>query len=177
MRSFVRRIRRSFGSSRPAAAPRPSRLESLEARRLFTVPAGFVEELVASGIGSATAMAVAPDGRVFVCQEGGPLRVVENGQLLTTPFMKLTVDANGERGLLGVAFDPNFATNQFIYVYYTATTPTIHTRVSRFTANGDVVVPGSEKILLDQPSLGEITHHNGGGLHFGVDGKLYIAVG
>jgi glucose/arabinose dehydrogenase len=52
------------------------------------------------------------------------------------------VDAAGERGLLGLTFDPDFANNQFVYVYYTATTPAIHNRISRFTATGDVAVPG-----------------------------------
>jgi glucose/arabinose dehydrogenase len=52
----------------------------------------------------------------------------------------VTVNSSGERGLLGIAFDPQFATNGFVYVYYTATTPAIHNRVSRFTANGDVAV-------------------------------------
>ena len=61
-----------------------------------------------------------------------------------TPFLTVTVSSSGERGLLGVAFDPDFATNHFVYVYYTATTPAVHNRVSRFTANGDVAVAGSE---------------------------------
>jgi len=93
--------------------------------------------------------------------------------------MTLTVNSDGERGLLGVAFDPNYATNRFVYVYYTATTPTIHNRVSRFTAstaNEDLVVAGSEVVLLDLETLGA-TNHNGGAIHFGPDGKLYIAVG
>src|SRR6476469_3404726 len=114
-----------------------------------TLPAGFNESVVASGISSPTAMAFAPDGRLFVCQQGGQLRVVKNGVLLPTPFVSLTVDPFGERGLLGVAFDPNFTTNNFVYVYYTATTPTTHNRVSRFTANGDVAVVGSEVAILD----------------------------
>ena len=59
-------------------------------------------------------------------------------------FVSLTVGLRGERGLLGVAFDPDFASNQFVYVYYTATTPPIHNRISRFTANGDVALAGSE---------------------------------
>ena len=62
--------------------------------------------------------------------------------LLSTPFLTLSVDPNGERGLLGIAFDPNFATNNFLYLYYTVATSPKHNRVSRFTANGDVVVPG-----------------------------------
>src|ERR1700704_5129401 len=101
-----------------------------------TLPANFVETQIVSGLSNATAMAFAPDGRIFVCQQGGQLRVVKNGALLATPFVSLTVDSSGERGLLGVAFDPNFATNSFVYVYYTATTPATHNRVSRFTASG-----------------------------------------
>src|SRR5437773_5133217 len=97
-----------------------------------TLPAGFSEKLVAQGLFTPTAMQFAPDGRLFVCEQGGRLRVIENGVLLTTPFLTVTVSSAGERGLLGVAFDPNFATNQFVYVYYTATTPTVHNRISRF---------------------------------------------
>ena len=81
-------------------------------------------------------MQFAPDGRLFVCQQGGQLRVIKNGVLLSTPFVSLTVDSNGERGLLGVAFDPNFASNQYVYVYYTTTTRrcTIASAASRPTA-------------------------------------------
>ena len=141
-----------------------------------TLKPGFTEVIIASGLSDPTAMAFAPDGRLFVCKQGGQLRVIENNQLLPTPFVSLTVNASGERGLLGVAFDPNFAVNQYVYVYYTATSPSIHNRVSRFTANGNVAVAGSEFVLLDLPTL-SATNHNGGAMHFGIDGKLYIAVG
>jgi len=141
-----------------------------------TLPAGFSETLVANGLSSPTSMDFAPDGRLFVCLQGGQLRVIKNGSLLPTPFVSLTVNSSGERGLLGVAFDPNFATNNFVYVYYTAATPSIHNRVSRFTANGDVAVAGSELVLLDLENL-SATNHNGGAIHFGPDGKLYVAVG
>lgn len=83
-----------------------------------TLPAGFTETQI-NGLASPTAMEFAPDGRIFVCQQGGSLRVIKNGVLLSTPFLTLSVDANGERGLLGIAFDPNFASNNFLYVYYT----------------------------------------------------------
>jgi len=140
------------------------------------LPAGFVETQI-SGLSNPTAMAIHPDGRIFVCEQGGSLRVIKNGALLATPFLTLTVSSVGERGLLGVAFDPNFATNNFVYVYYTATTPAIHNRVSRFTASGDVAVPGSEVAVLDLNNLSGATNHNGGAIHFGPDGKLYVAVG
>jgi len=141
-----------------------------------TQPAGFTRTTYITGLSLATAFAQAPDGRIFVSQQGGAMGVVKNNALLATPFMTLPVDSNGERGLLGVAFDPNFASNNFIYVYYTATTPTTHNRISRFTANGDVAVPGSEFLIADLPNL-NATNHNGGGMHFGADGKLYVSVG
>ena len=121
-------------------------------------------------------MGFAPDGRLFVCEQDGTLRVIKNNTPLATPFVTLTVSSSGERGLLGVAFDPAFATNGFVYVYYTATTPTVHNRVSRFTAVGDVAAAGSEVPIIDLETLGA-TNHNGGAIHFGNDGKLYIAVG
>jgi glucose/arabinose dehydrogenase len=141
-----------------------------------TVPGGFSETLIASGLRQPTAMAFAPDGRLFVCEQAGTLRVIKNGVLLPAPFVSLTVSSIGERGLLGVAFDPQFASNRFVYLYYTATTPNVHNRVSRFTAAGDVAAPASEVILMDLEPLGA-TNHNGGAIHFGIDGKLYIAVG
>ena len=79
-----------------------------------TLPSGFQETILASGLASPTAIAVAPDGRVFVCLKAGQLRVIKNGVLLATPFVSLTVDSSGERGLIGVTLDPNFATNQFV---------------------------------------------------------------
>ena len=141
-----------------------------------TVPTGFMDTLVANGLTNPTAMAFAPDGRLFVCEQGGGLRVIKNGALLSTPFLTVTVDSAGERGLLGIAFDPNFVSNQLVYVYYTVPTPA-HNRVSRFTANGDVAVAGSEVVLMELPNLSTATNHNAGAIHFGADGDLYIATG
>jgi len=142
-----------------------------------TVPAGFTDSLVAAGLSNPTAMAFAPDGRIFVCEQSGSLRVIKNGVLLATPFLTLPVDSQGERGLLGVAFDPNFVSNQLVYVYYTTTTPTLHNRISRFTAAGDVAMSGSETVVMDLNDLSTATNHNGGAIHFGPDGFLYVAVG
>ena len=142
-----------------------------------TLPGGFAETQIANGLTSPTAMDFAPDGRLFVCLQGGNLRVIKNGGLLATPFLTLTVDSSGERGLLGVTFDPNFASNNFVYVYYTVPGSPAHNRVSRFTANGDVALGGSELVLLNLDNLSSATNHNGGAIHFGPDGKLYIAVG
>jgi uncharacterized protein (TIGR03437 family) len=142
------------------------------------LPPGFIETLVASGLSSPTAMEFAPDGRLFVAIETGEVRVIKNGMLLPTPFVTVNVDSSGERGLLGITFDPNFASNNFVYLYYTAANPTSHNRVSRFTANGDVAVPNSETVLIELESLDpSATIHNGGAIHFGLDAKLYVAVG
>jgi glucose/arabinose dehydrogenase len=143
-----------------------------------TLPAGFTETQFGSNFnGTPTAMAFAPDGRLFVCLQTGQLRVIKNGTLLTTPFISLTVDSSGERGLLGIAFDPNFSSNQFVYLYYTVPTAPIHNRISRFTASGDVAMAGSELVLVDLDNLSSATNHNGGAIHFGPDGKLYAGVG
>ena len=148
--------------------------------RAATLPTGFAETRVATGIDSPTAMAFAPDGRLFVTQQSGALRVIKNNTLLSQPFLTLNVNSSGERGLLGVAFDPGFASNGFVYVYYTTSSSPVHNRLSRFTAsaaNPDVVAAGSEVQLLNLPTLSSATNHNGGAIHFGTDGKLYIAVG
>ena len=141
------------------------------------VPAGFSQTTLVSGLANPTAMAIAPDGRIFIATQGGQLRVVKDGALLPTPFVTLTVSSSGERGLIGVTLDPAFTTNGYVYVTYTATTPAIHNRVSRFTADGDVALAGSEVVLLDLNNLSSATNHNGGALHFGPDGKLYVAAG
>jgi glucose/arabinose dehydrogenase len=142
-----------------------------------TVPAGFTDAIHVAGLVKPTAMQFAPDGRLFVAEQDGKLRVVQDGVLLATPFVTLPVNSSGERGLLGVAFDPDFASTGFVYVYYTATTPTIHNRISRFTANGNVALAGSEQVLVDLDNLSGAMNHNGGAIHFGTDGKLYVAVG
>src|SRR5829696_5448395 len=157
-------------------------LKAEPARSATAVPKGFTDTLIAQ-VNKPTAMAVAPDGRLFVAQKAnnniGKLRVIKNNQLLDKPFLKVTTDTSYFQALLGVTLDPNFSQNRYVYVFYTATSPTVHNRVSRFTANGDVAVPGSEKVILDLPPLSAASEHNhyGGALRFGPDGKLYVGVG
>jgi len=143
------------------------------------LPPGFSETPWGSAMpGPATAMAFAPDGRLFVCLQSGQVRVIDkNGVLLANPFVTLSVDSNAERGLLGVAFDPNFASNHYVYLYYTVPGSPAHNRISRFTANGNVAAANSEFVLVDLDNLSNATNHNGGGIHFGPDGKLYAGVG
>ena len=157
-------------------------LETLRSSGPIALPQGFTWSRVAAGITGATAMEVAADGRVFVCEQTGALRIVKGDRLLDAPFLTVRVDSTWERGLIGVALDPAFAKNGHVYVTYVAPQPYPHHRVSRFTARGDVAVANSETILFegdDQTKLGgEVpAGHQGGAIHFGIDGKLYVALG
>jgi len=142
------------------------------------MPSGFTRNTsFVSGLSNATAIAQLPqpDGRLLVTQQGGSLLVRQsNGAAIGTMLM-LAVDSQGERGLLGVTPHPNFVSNGFIYLYYTTTAGGTHNRISRFTVNGNTA--SSELVIADLPALSSATNHNGGALHFGIDGKLYVAVG
>lgn len=155
---------------------RQPHIEPLESRIVLAVPAGFADLPVASGLDHPVAMDFAPDGRIFVTQQNGDLRVIKDGALLAAPFAHFDVATSGERGLLGVTFDPDFSNNGYVYVYETVTTPTTHNRISRITAAGDVAVAGSRVTIRDFPEV-DAAVHNGGALHFGLDGKLYVALG
>ena len=146
------------------------------------LPEGFEVRTVATGLTGATAMEAAPDGRVFVCEQTGALRVAKEGRLLEKPFATLLVEAYWERGLIGVTVHPDFPGTPFVYVCYVAKDPYPHHVVSRLTADGDVAAAGSEKVLLtgdDQRKLGGNIRagHQGGALHFGRDRKLYVSLG
>jgi uncharacterized repeat protein (TIGR03806 family) len=143
----------------------------------IVLPTGFQVEILATGLRNPTAMDLAPDGRIFVAEQTGAVRVVKNDVLLAAPFVQLTVDSANERGLVGLTLDPAFASNGFVYVFYTTAQGGTHNRVSRFTASGDAAVPGSERILVDFPALSDAANHNSGALDFGADGKLYVAHG
>lgn len=170
-----------FGSPK---RPRPKgawslrpRIDGMEERILMTaLLKGFMQTVVAQGLIEPTGLVAVPDGRLFVTQQTGQVRVIENGKLLPTPLLTVQTEAINERGLVGITVDPQFSTNHYLYIYYTVPGSPSHNRVSRFTVSGNVAVSGSELPLLDLPGLGG-NHHNGGSLQFGADGKLYIAVG
>ena len=138
-------------------------------------PTGFQNTLVAStGLDSPTGLAIAPDGRLFVLERAGTVKIVKNGQLLAQPFANLPSAASGDRGLLGIAFDPQFGVaNNFVYFYYTGLDLLNH--VVRFDGSGDVGTDGPREIFTtESPSQ---LLHVGGSIEFGPDGKLYLAVG
>lgn len=114
-----------------------------------TLPSGFADQPVANVL-RPTALAFTPDGRLLITQQTGQLRVYQNGALVTNPALDLTgrICNDSERGLLGVAVDPAFATNRYIYLYYTFnkfdtcehnTPKSPVNRVSRFTLSGSNV--------------------------------------
>jgi glucose/arabinose dehydrogenase len=144
-------------------------------------PAGFSRVQVASGLDQPTAFAFERD-RIFVTEKNsGRVKVVRaDGTVRSNPYVTLKVSTNSERGLLGIALDPHFTTNRYVYVYYTTGPGALNysgspkNRVSRFKSSNGVGT--QETILLDAiPS--DAGNHNGGDIHFGFDGKLYIAVG
>ncbi|MBI1851382.1 MAG: PQQ-dependent sugar dehydrogenase [Planctomycetes bacterium] len=149
------------------------------------LPPGFEEDLVASELARPTSMAISPDGRIFIAEKGGRVRVVTpSGTLLPAPFLTVAVTDLGDRGILGIALDPQFLENGFVYINYVtqirppgATRPeSVLERVSRFTANGDVARVGSEHVLLDGIPSDSLSHC-GGALAFGPDGMLFVSTG
>ncbi|WGK64911.1 PQQ-dependent sugar dehydrogenase [Croceiramulus getboli] len=146
----------------------------------FTLMAQDLDiELVADGFNSPVAIENAGDQRLFVVQQGGLIRILNpDGSINPDPFLNISdlVSGGGERGLLGLAFHPNYAANGFFYVYYTDLAG--DTQISRFresTTNENLADPDSEFPILSftQP----YANHNAGCLAFGPDGYLYIASG
>ncbi len=145
-----------------------------------TLPTGFTESRISGELAAPTAMALLPDGGILVAEQGGTLRVIRDDQLLEDPALTLRVDDRGERGLLGVAVDPAFSETGHIFVYYTqrgTRKVPAHNRIVRFTLDGDRVAPGSGRLILRLDNLSGAMNHNGGAIHFGEDGRLYVAVG
>jgi|tagenome__1003787_1003787.scaffolds.fasta_scaffold20985460_2 aldose sugar dehydrogenase len=129
-------------------------------------------ETFVSNLNTPVAMAFAPDGRLFFNElKTGKVRIIQNGALLAQAFAILPVETSGERGLLGLALDPQFATNHFVYVMQSD--PAGKHRVLRFTDSAGVGT--GQTVIVD--NLPSTTNHNGGNIGFGHDGKLYVTVG
>ncbi len=143
---------------------------------VFALPSNFSRtEIATAGFNFPTGFAFAPDGRIFVLEQGGWVKVISNNQVLDQPFITLDVDTNGERGLVGIAIDPQFSQNHYIYLTYVNKNP-LELRVSRFTELNGQAVAGSEVILLKSTQQLNLIHMSGT-LRFGPDGKLWITIG
>lgn len=121
-------------------------------------------------------MSFAPDGRIFVLDRFGEIFIYKPDILSTVSAGTIPVFHEFEDGLLAIAFDPNFETNNFIYLYYSVM-GTEANRVSRFTMNGDNVLLSSEVIMLEWAVQREVSFHAGGDMGFDSQGNLLIATG
>lgn len=147
-------------------------------------PDGLQVEEVAAGLAMPVALAFAPDGRLFFAEKGGwngtaiaAVHIIENGVLRPTPFVTVTVDSEWEHGLLGVAFDPDFALNHYVYVYYIAPGAPPREQWVRYTEDPVSQTGHNPSVLLDIPRRTGRPVHVGGNLRFGPDRRLYLAIG
>jgi glucose/arabinose dehydrogenase/RNase P/RNase MRP subunit p29 len=137
-------------------------------------PTGFsTTQIVGAGLNGPTSFAFAPDGRIFILERTGAIKIYKQGQLLATPFATLPSQSTGDRGLIGVAFDPNYAANHFVYFYYTGADKI--NRLVRLDASTDVAT--TDPAIIYQTTFLSEQLHVGGSIVFGPDGKLYFAVG
>ena len=163
-----------LAACRAHAAP-ATRMPRAGEQFVGAIRAGFSETVVADSLDSPVSMALAPDGRVFVCEQPGRLRVVRAGHLLPRPFVTVPTRAVEEEGLLGVAFDPAFAHTHRVYVLYTALEPTRHNVIAYYRAAGDTAA--DEGTIVFEFDTHAVHQHVGGALRFGRDGMLYASSG
>ena len=134
---------------------------------------------VAKGLNQPLGLFHAGDGRLFIVEQGGTIRIWQNGALLEKPFLDVRerVTSGGEKGLLGLAFHPKFSENRRFFVNYTSPTDGLHTVISEFKVGDqpNEADKNSERILLTVPQ--PFANHNGGDIVFGPDGFLYIGMG
>ncbi|MCU0501286.1 MAG: PQQ-dependent sugar dehydrogenase [Anaerolineae bacterium] len=134
-------------------------------------------EIFATGLDTPWAIAFAPDGRIFITERAGRIRVIKDGKLLAEPWMTLDVNETGEAGLLGLALDPEFAKNRYVYVAYTDRSPEggLRNRLVRLREDPATGKGVMDKVLIDNVPAN--TYHDGGRVKFGPDGKLYWTMG
>ncbi len=127
-----------------------------------------------------TSLTFGPNGQMFITERAGKVKLVEAGSTLVSRKNVLELQnintAAGERGMVGFALDPDFKTNHYYYVFYTADTP-LHDRISRFTLSDDNTTDLKSEVVIWEDLADADFWHHGGQLTFGKDGKLYAAVG
>ena len=133
--------------------------------------------MLVGGLDTAWAIDFAPDGRIFLTERPGRIRVVGGGRLLPEPWMTLEVAAVGEAGLMGLALDPQFSQNRFVYVAHTyrATNGRMQNRLVRLREDPKTSKGSLDKVLID--NVAGANNHDGGRVKFGPDGKLYWTMG
>ncbi len=149
----------------------------LPQEQLAGTPPDLRIEVLVRGLDTPWALDFAPDGRIFITERPGRIRVVEGGRLLPEPWMTLEVTATGESGLMGLALDPQFAKNRFVYVAYTYRTANgrLQNRLVRLREDPKTGKGSLDKVLID--NVAGSNNHDGGRVKFGPDGKLYWTTG
>jgi len=137
----------------------------------------LVKQVLDAAVSSPMELAVAPDGAVFFVEREGRLKRYDPASASTSLVAQLEVSTVQEDGLLGIALDPDFAGNGWLYLFYSPAGPDEIQHVSRFTWDGIGLAAGSERILLTVPTQRTECCHSGGSLAFGPDGDLFISVG
>jgi glucose/arabinose dehydrogenase len=133
-------------------------------------------EEVVTGLEVPWGIAFLPNGDLLVTERPGRVRLVRNNKLIPKPVATIGVTSNGEDGLLGIAVHPEFASNHFFYVYYTADRNGSQVnRVERWRLSQDGLSAKSDRIIIDNIPVAQ--YHNGGRIRFGPDGMLYIGTG
>ncbi|MGI9551831.1 MAG: malectin domain-containing carbohydrate-binding protein [Aurantibacter sp.] len=140
------------------------------------LPDEFLQVDLLTGLSNATTMQFAPDGRIFILDRYGEVLIYKTDTQLSVSAGTVPVFHEFEDGLLGIAFDPNFLTNNYIYLHYSVLGESKN-RVSRFTMNGDNLDLNSEIILLDWATQRTLSFHSGGDMAFDSQGNLYVAIG
>jgi cytochrome c len=136
----------------------------------------FKVEVLAVGMPQPLQLKLAPDGRIFFNELKGTLRIWKPDSQSVVEAGTVPTFADQENGLLGFALDPQFEKNHWIYLYYSPTNYTGQ-RLSRFVMNGDLLVPGSEKVMLEFGEQRRECCHHAGSVQFGPDGNIYISTG
>ena len=179
-----------------AVFPNPI-LKTAPAHAVATIPTGFHEDVVASGFTMPTSIVPLPDGRILVGEKAGLIKVIKNGSVLPTPFIDLRAKVNNysDRGFVGMAADPNFASNHIVYFFYpyenNAADPSgLKTgRLTKVVANGDVA--GPETIILGSITVGGCIGQPAGAdciaqdwyghaedsIRFAADGTMFVSLG
>ncbi len=144
---------------------------------LAAAPAEYTVETFVRGLDTPWAMDFAPDGRIFVSERPGRIRVIENGKLRPEPWIVIDVASAGEAGLLGLAIDPKYSQTRFVYAAYTYRTgvPGLRNRLVRLREDPATGKGGLDKILIDD--VAGANNHDGGRVKFGPDGKLFWTIG
>lgn len=146
---------------------------ALPATAQVRAPGGPVVQELTGGLAQPWEIVFLPEGGALVTERAGRVRAIDaGGRLLPAPLLEIAV-GGGEGGLLGMALDPQYTANRFVYLYRTVTAPSLRNQVVRYRLEGGTLV--EQQVIVD--AIPAANTHNGGRIRFGTDGLLYVATG